>query len=211
MTTKVKSRNGDVGAIGPVSNDAKFDVEMSRPFAVAVTIEGTAAFLCHRWSTEAVAEKAAAGKNTKAKKTDNVESYVYRTPNNEIGIPGEYLRQAIIEAGRWIQDPRSPRKSARDLFKAGVVSLTDVASLGKTEWDYLDARRVQVQRAGITRVRPAFLPGWRVEFEFQILIPEYLTPMMILNVITQAGRLVGLGDFRPTFGRFNVIKFEVME
>jgi len=26
-------------------------------------------------------------------------------------------------------------------------------------------------------------------------------------VITNAGRLVGLGDFRPTFGRFRVEKF----
>jgi len=26
-----------------------------------------------------------------------------------------------------------------------------------------------------------------------------------------AGRLVGLGDFRPSFGRFSIIKFEVLD
>ena len=34
-------------------------------------------------------------------------------------------------------------------FKAAVVSLTPLASLGKTKWDYEDRRRVTIQRNGI--------------------------------------------------------------
>mgnify|MGYP001597427887 FL=1 len=89
-------------------------IEHSEPYAVAVTVEGYADFLFHRWNAEAVDEKAKAAKNSKGKKTDDVESYVYRTDNGELAIPGEYLRGSIINAAKFRQDPRSPRKSAMD-------------------------------------------------------------------------------------------------
>jgi hypothetical protein len=79
-----------------------------------------------------------------------------------------------------------------------------------TTWDYLDERRVTVQRAGITRVRPAFLPGWRATVCLQVLTPEYIAPGLLHDVLTAAGRLVGVADFRPTFGRFRVARFEVL-
>ncbi|MGE9244407.1 hypothetical protein, partial [Escherichia coli] len=87
-------------------------------------VEGSSDFLFHRWNAEAVDEKAAAAKNSKAKKTDDVESYVYRTEDGDLAIPGEYLRGSIIHAAKFRQDPRSPRKSAMDLFKAAVVVTT---------------------------------------------------------------------------------------
>lgn len=191
-----------------VSNDA--ESYFMAPYRVEVTIEGTADFLFHRWSTDDVEAKSTAAKGSKAKKTDNLESYVYRTKSGELSIPGEYLRQAIIGAAKFLQDPRSPRKSAMDLFKAGVVSLTDVASLGKKKWDYEDRRRVQIQRNGVTRTRPAMQAGWKVTFLLQVLVPEYIDSSLLNSAIAQAGRLVGIGDFRPTFGRFAVTKFEVL-
>ena len=97
-----------------------------------------------------------------------------------------------------------------DLFKAGIVSLTELASLGIAEPDFYDRRRVTVQRAGITRVRPAVRAGWEAEFVLQILLPEYILLELLHDAITQAGRLVGVGDFRPTYGRFAVAKLEVL-
>lgn len=196
-------------AVAQAANDGANSVQ--EPYMVEVTIEGTADLLFHRWSNEAVEAKAKAAKGSKAKKEDDVESYVYRNDKGEICLPGEYLRQAIIGAAKYKQDPRSPRKSAQDLFKAGVVSLTDLASLGAKEWDYLDRKRVQVQRNAVTRVRPAMLKGWKATLLIQVLLPEYIDPPMLNEVIQQAGRLIGVGDFRPTYGRFVVTKFEVLE
>lgn len=194
-------------AIDPVTNGGEGIILESAPYAVKVALEGTAPLLFHRWNVEGVAEKAKAAKGSKAKKSDDVESYVYRNERKEICVPGEYFRQAIIHAAKYRQDPRSPRKSAMDLFRAGVVNLTDLATLGKKEWDYLDQRRVVVQRNGVTRVRPAFLAGWSATFELQILLPEYISRELLGGVIGDAGRLVGLGDFRPTYGRFQVVEF----
>jgi len=181
-----------IGAMGPVSNSA--EGMLSQPYGTKVSVEGTAPLLFHAWNVEAVAEKAVAAKGSKTKKTDNVESYVYRNDKGEICIPGEYLRQALVQAGRYVQDPRSPRKSASDLFKAGIIMNTELASLGKKTWDRLE------------RVRPCFEIGWRATFELQIILPEYITREILGLALQNAGRLIGLGDFRPTYGRFQVVE-----
>ncbi len=204
-------QNGSSGtALGiDLTNDAAALIAAGAPYVATVTLQGTSAILFHRWSNEDVAAKGAAAKNSAAKKTDNVESYVYRCDDGTIGIPGEYLRAALVAAGRYRQDPRSPRKSAMDLMKAAVVPLTEVASLGKAEWDYLDMRRVTIQRAGVTRTRPAFLAGWEAEFQLLVNLTEYVPPAALLDSLTAAGKFVGLADFRPTYGRFSVVKFSV--
>lgn len=197
-----------VGGTSP-TNDAAPDIEALAPVIATVVLEGTSPFLFHRWSNEAVAEKAAAAKNSAAKKSDNVESYVYRNAQNELCIPGEYVRGSIVGAARYRQDPRSSRKSAMDLFKAGVISLTELASLGKVDWDYMDARRVTINRAGVTRQRPAMNAGWTAEFQFMINTPEYINAQLLYAVLADAGRLIGVGDFRPTFGRFIIKSYSV--
>jgi hypothetical protein len=90
-----------------------------------------------------------------------------------------------------------------------VISLTPLASLGATEWDYLDMRRVVVQRNGITRTRPAMRTGWKAKMQFMVNLPEYIDRAFLLDVIGTAGRLIGVGDFRPTYGRFDVTRFDV--
>jgi hypothetical protein len=205
--------NGGATALAPVTNLAEYTLAASEPYRVSVTLQGTSTLLFHRWNCEAVEAKSKAAKGSAAKKADDVESYVYRNDVGELCIPGEYLRQSVAGpagAAKFRQDPRSSRKSALDLYKAGIVSLTELATLGVKDWDLLDQRRVTVQRAGITRCRPAMLQGWRAEFDIQVLLPEYIPPMDLLDVITRAGQLVGLADFRPTYGRFAVVRFEVM-
>ena len=44
-----------------------------------------------------------------------------------------------------------------------------------------------------------------------VTTPQYIDPRMLNQVLGDAGRLVGVGDFRPTFGRFSVTKFEVLK
>lgn len=203
MTTKTKVEN-----VNEKSNGGKEVIEHGIPYTVLVTLQGSSDLLFHAWNPEAVEEKGRGAKGSKSKKEDNVESYVYRCEDGTIGIPGEYLRGAIINAAKFRQDPRSPRKSAADLYKAGIVNLTPLASLGRDKWDYLDKRRVTIQRNGINRTRPAMKAGWQATFELAVNLPEYIDINSLREVIEQAGRLVGLADFRPTFGRYGIVRFE---
>jgi hypothetical protein len=185
--------------VAPAGNDM---IALEEPYTVVVTISGVSPLLFHRWNVEAVETKARAAKGSAAKKSDDVESYLYRDDDGFICLPGEYLRQSIIAASKFKQDPRSPRKSAMDLMKAAIVALTDLASLGVKEPDYFDRRRVMVQRSGITRVRPAMKEGWSASVELMVNLPEYVSESFLRMVIEDAGRLCGVGDFRPTYGRF---------
>lgn len=98
-----------------------------------------------------------------------------------------------------------------DLMKAAIVSLTILASTGIKDPDYIDKRRVVIQRNAITRSRPALKEGWKASFILMVNLPEYVEPQKLNYLIQMAGRINGLGDFRPTFGRFTVTKFELLD
>lgn len=204
MSKKIK-----IGGESP-TNGAKESIEYNIPYCVKVVIQGSADYLFHRWNNESVAEKQSSKKGSKTRKTDDLESYVYRNDEGFLCIPGEQFRMSIIGAAKYRQDPRSPRKSAMDLYKAGILVLTDLSPTPCTDWDYLDQRRVVIQRASVTRSRPALKKGWKVEFVLMVNVPEYISPSELNEVISMAGRLNGIGDFRPTFGRFQIINFEVL-
>jgi hypothetical protein len=196
-----------------LSNDAAGMIQA--PFSVGLTITGTADFLFHKWSNEAVAEKSAAAKGSEAKKTDNIESYVYRNGENQICLPGRYIVRSVVEAGRFHQDPRSTRKMAKELVQAGVICeeiLSPMLVNGNPteDWDYLDEQRVCIMRSAITRTRPAFNKGWQCKFTLTSLLPEYITPIFLRSLVDGAGKFVGLGDFRPTYGRFVVSEWGVL-
>lgn len=199
----------------PVSNDAAEAITASMPYEFETTIEGVAPLLFHAYSVESVKEKAAAAKGSKTKKSDDVESYVYRVSpeDKRLGIPGLVFAAALAHAAKSIQDPRSPRKSAMDLVKASIIPLDDVAPLSPdTEaWDFLDVRRAVVQRNAVPRERPAMRTGWRCTFAMQVTAPDYLPVALVRELIMRAGQFSGLLDFRPTFGRFHLVEFKVRE
>lgn len=176
-------------------------------YAVEVQLIGTSPLLMHRYDTESVKRKGKAAKNSAEKKSDDIESYVYRDPSNPkmIGIPGRNFLSCLREAARSIADPRSPRKSARDLVATGLRVEPFTASLGKTTWDYIDEQRVVVQRAAISRSRPAFKEGWQVKFRILVLAPEYISEVWLHDLVQRAGRFQGLLDARNIgYGLFRV-------
>jgi hypothetical protein len=201
--------------ISEPSNGGSASIETGIPYIVHVTIQGSADLLLHAWNVEAVEEKANAKKGSAAKKSDNIESYVRRNDAGVICLPSEYLRMSVVNAAKFRQDPRSPRKSAMDLYKAALISLKPLVPITtatgeiQTTWDYEHRCRVQVQRSGITRCRPAFKEGWKAEIPLMVNLPEYIEPKDLNEVVASAGRLIGVGDFRPTYGRFQVVKFEI--
>lgn len=199
----------NIEVLEPVSNGALTAITMQQPYVATIAVEGSASFLFHAWNIEAVEAKATAKKGSKAKKEDDLESYVYRDADGMLAIPGRQFRMAIINAARFQQDPRSTRKTAMDLYKAGVAVLDEFCSLGTRDWDRIDRQRATIQRASITRARPCMLAGWRCIVTLQVLLPEYISPQLLNETVQAAGRLMGVGDYRPTYGRFQVIGFRV--
>lgn len=192
-------------------NGIENPVQTEKPYIVQIEIIGSCPVIFHKWSCEDVASKSIAKKGSKEKKTDNVESFIYRDSDGDICLPGEYLRMSMCYAAKFKQDPRSPRKSAFDLFKAAIVPVTELAKIngGTKQWDFIDQRRVVIQRNAITRMRPAFLKGWSAEVEIMVNIPEYVDFTLFSEVLSMAGRLIGVADFRPSYGRFDIAKCKI--
>lgn len=187
-----------------------------QPYSLQLVIVGTEDILFHRYDVDQVEAQGKAAKGSKEKKSDNVESYVFRTADGHIGIPGLNFKACLADAAKFFQDPRSPRKSARDLVRAalkvpGEATFRNAAGKLAEEWDYLDKRRVTVQRNAISRSRPAMYKGWKLELQINVVDPEYVQPDWLNELVIRAGRSVGLCDYRPDFGTFRVEHFEVID
>jgi len=196
----------------PVEPNTVTEDSVSRPYRAEVTIEGIRPLLFHRYDTQLIADKSALKKGSKAKKTDNVESSVYLSDEGTLSVPGLNFHSALIAASKFHSDPRSPRASAKELFKCGILVVDDLAEITppRKTWDFEDARRVRVQNSYITRVRPGIKKGWKLTFTVDVALPEYITPGLLQEVVVDAGRYCGICDFRPVFGRFSMTGFKVL-
>lgn len=195
-----------------VSNGASDLVALAQPYTIDVTVEGTGKMLMHCWNIEAIIEKGAAKKNSVTKKTDNLESYVLRDEKGRIVVPTLNFCASIRTAGKSFADPTSPRKSMHDRLKAIIIPENEFGLIngGTKDWDFVDRRRVVIQRAGITRERPGFYEGWKITFRITVLEPEFLPLPRLIEIMDNAGKFQGLGDFRPTFGRYRIASVDLV-
>jgi len=196
----------------PVEPNTVTESSTIKPYRAEVTIEGVRPMLFKRYDTQLVADKSALKKGSKGKKSDDLESSVYLSDEGLLAVPGLNFHSALIAAAKFHSDPRSPRASAKELFKCGILVVDDLSEITppRKTWDFEDARRVRVQNSYITRVRPGVKKGWQLTFTIDVALPEYITPALLQEVVTDAGRYCGLCDFRPVFGRFSTIGFKIV-
>jgi len=71
----------------------------------------------------------------------------------------------------------------------------------------VDIRPVKVQRARIARSR-LMVKDWRLSFTIEVH-DEQVRPDVLETILIEAGRAVGIGDYRPRYGRFEIVSFEV--
>ncbi len=191
-------------------------------YTVNVSVEGIAPLMQHRFPLPDFADMSKGGK----KKTGEVDysqewrEYLYATSEGEVYQPATHFDGALVKASAGYKIQGARGKTYAQLFKGNVFVSPDAILHGvkvpeslDTDGDkrlYLDIRPVVIQRARVVRARPTFKPGWKLEFEITVLDDQI--PHNVLNeVLSLAGRTVGIGDFRPRFGRFMTTKFEVVK
>jgi hypothetical protein len=67
---------------------------------------------------------------------------------------------------------------------------------------FVDRRGVRVGRAKVQRTRPIFR-AWSLTVTY-LVDSSIVEPKKVVKALEDAGQRVGLGDFRPRFGRFTV-------
>jgi len=73
--------------------------------------------------------------------------------------------------------------------------------------EHVHVARAKVGMSAVMRVRPRF-KEWSVTFHLNI-VTDVIDLKTVRDAIELAGRVVGLGDWRPRYGRYNLVAWEV--
>lgn len=192
-------------------------ITQERVQQVKINIEmtGTAPLLQHNIrladSLDPIARsmKAVSGKR---KKTDDDHEELARLEFagglyiNELGpfVPGENIEKSFIEGGRIT-------KQGKNVERALLITDNEVPLLYKGPrtvedlWEdpsFRDRSAVKVGQARVMRTRPKFRE-WSLSAEAE-LDTTVLNLSELQEIATSAGRMVGICDYRPRFGRYEV-------
>lgn len=189
-------------------------------YTVNASISGIAPLMQHRFPIPPDVLNPKGGKRVSGSVDFSQEwrEYFYATSDGSIYQPASHLEGAMVKAATQFKVTGKRGKSYKDLFQANVivtpeqiphhVQVPDALDADADKPLYLDVRPVIVNRARVIRLRPTFKPGWSLDFEIQV-IDDQLPAEILNDVLTLAGKTVGIGDYRPKFGRFLVSHFEV--
>jgi hypothetical protein len=130
---------------------------------------------------------------------------LYVSPKGEIEIPSEVLESCLIEGAKKSKLGKQ-FKSSICIMENSVLDYGEkltVDQLWERSEDFVDVRGVKVGTSRVMRTRPIFR-NWKLEFEVHYNA-ELVNPEQITLAVEDAGVQVGLCDYRPKFGRFQVV------
>jgi hypothetical protein len=169
---------------------------------INVTIRGTAPLLMHRFDDNQDGAKPRKSGMQYNKEEDSKKA-LYTDKDGNIVQPALNIERAMIQAATNYL--LKGKKTFKDAFKGGIFVEPILIPHKMPSWE-IDLQSVVIQRSRVMRSRPRF-DKW--ELDFQILnIDERITPNIIKSALDDAGKFIGIGDYRPRYGRFEVVKFE---
>jgi hypothetical protein len=179
-----------------------------------ITLTGTAELLMHNARLSNPLDPAAKAMKTvtsKRKKTDDDHEELARLEHfgslyydPEIGpyIPGQNVERALVDAGKVT---KSGIKVTRGVFIS--TNINPLAYAGPRDpdglWEDENFRHiasVKVQQSRVMRCRPMFRT-WRTAAE-GTLDTAVLSLEELRSIADTAGAMIGIGDYRPRYGRF---------
>jgi len=164
-------------------------------------IRGIAPLLFNRFPDE----DNPAGKSKKKRailsKDEQVEKSLYRLDNKKVYTPSEHLVGSMIKAA--VSFKLEGKKTFKDVVKAGVF--IEPLKIPHEKQAYIaDWRPVVINRARVMKGR-ARMDEWELKFELTC-IDDRATEKDIEEILKYAGAYIGIGDYRPRYGRFEVIE-----
>jgi hypothetical protein len=182
---------------------------------MTVTIRGMAPLLLHNGRISDPLSKFAIELKKLSNKRDKTESdyaeisklewfgALYTDENDELIMPGENIESMLVKAAQKIKKGT--------LVKAGVIVPKSpvIAFKGPKNpeemWaseKFVDKRGVVIKGKGrIVRTRPR-IDEWSLTFD---IVFSGINKNVLEDILVVAGREIGIGDFRPKFGRFELV------
>jgi hypothetical protein len=143
--------------------------------------------------------------------SEKEETLIYNIPKKakdlmtgSVFIPSENLESSIMNGAKKNKNGKQIQKTLM-VFPENIpiigiedIPIYDMIQLGC----YKDVRNVKIGQSKTLRCRPRF-DKWSLEFEAEYEA-DIISGEEVEMAIRVAGREVGLGDYRPKYGRFTV-------
>ena len=185
--------------------------------SIKFTISGSAPLLMHsdRFANP-IAPETIAHKKLTSKRTKTTEDYnaiarsewmggLYYHRDIGVYVPSNMIYAAIVGGGKLYKLGQHVKRSVVILEPTGFAlkysGPKDPAALYE-KTAFVDSRAVKVGQAKLFRYRPRF-DEWSVNGAL-MLNESQLSIDDLQKCFESAGELVGMGDYRPMFGRFDV-------
>lgn len=128
---------------------------------------------------------------------------LYEGNGSTVVVPGENIETMLFDAAKRLKLGTAVKASLLSdgnwpLIYDGPKTIDQLA----LDPRFRDCRGTRVQRARIMRTRPIFR-SWQLKFEI-IFDSDDLDQAQIVQILEIAGRFIGIGDYRPKYGRFKV-------
>jgi len=187
---------------------------------LTITLTGTCPMLQHNGrlanpiDPHTRALKALTAKRTKTD-DDLVEIMVtearggcWETPDGQLGLPTAAVWRSIYDAAKAFKLGEQIKRSLLFADPTHVDALiidgdTHDCDVWLKDDNHIDYRPVKVKTSKVMRARPLIPTGWQSTHTFDLL-DDVMDARDLIPVLERAGRLVGVGDWRPTYGRFAV-------
>ena len=183
---------------------------------VKVEIAGVTGLLMNRFGEDA---EAAVGSGTrptfsgdKGTPRDQASKKAYADQDGQLYIPGANIFASIINAGIFHKVGKKQLTTAKtSLIPAGCIVEDLICPLGTDKWEVDSRSVVNPSTSGRMMCHRPRLDQWSLSFTLNIDTTVF-DPKLIRAVVDDAGKKIGLGDFRPQrkgpFGRFVVTKWQ---
>ena len=137
------------------------------------------------------------------------------TNGDRVILRAEALHQCLQDGAKYwgAKIPGEGSKTFSNILKCGVVvedadlGLTIdspfIVPLGKN----VNGTPTKPTAAMVYKIRP-MVQSWEASFVMHVFDTGRLTPDVLATVLAHAGTFIGIGDWRPVYGRFEVVGLE---
>lgn len=173
---------------------------------ISVKIRGIAPLLHHAYK-ETMEERQTKRKTVNLSKEEEAKDALYTDEKGEIYQPSNHIEGALIKASsnfKW-----SGKKTYKDLMKSAILVEPQEIYFPESKNYKIDVRTavIPATRGRVFAIRPRW-DKWTMEFSIIVMDAENIANETLKQILEYAGRFIGIGTFRPKFGRFEVTKFE---
>lgn len=185
---------------------------------IEVEITGTTALICNRFHDEA-AEAATNGNRTASAAGERgtpmeqaAKKLYYGRDGKVLVVPQPNLLRCLVDGGLFHKAGKSKITTQRNSLLYACLDIEDaeIPITHKEPWR-VDTRAVRIPSTGgrILAHRPMF-DDWSLRF-IVVLDTDVVSIKLLRQIVDDAGKKIGLGDFRPAtkgpFGKFVVTQW----